>query len=162
MGSSRHIFIQIDTSSLALEALANPNAFQSGNTEELCKLVRPHTMIFDQGSMSMGSSTTYFKIDVKSDQEIFFTILPLQLVTHHRLHFTDFVCLKESGMAGIPSKDHLDSHEVSFSINTGKVSNNGSATFMLNAVLEFDNFSGRRVSVPLCIDPRLQVGQGGG
>jgi hypothetical protein len=158
MGNSRHIFVQIDTDSLALEALANPNAFQSGNTEELCKLVRPHTMLFDQGSMSMGSSTTYFKIKVEGDQDLFFTILPVQLFTHHKLHFTEFVCTEDNGI-GIPQNKSMDGHAVSFNINTGKVSNNGSATFILNAVLEFDGFSGKKVTIPLCIDPELKVDQ---
>lgn len=147
MGNSRHIFIQIDTNSII--ALRNPKP----TNEE----VRAHTIIYDQGSLALGNAVKGFTIDVEANQDLHFSIMPLELFSYSKLYFTGFQVTEDTGI-GIPKKVNPDTHVLSFSVPVGNVQKGGSAVFCLNGVLETQ--AGKKID--LCIDPRLQTDQPGG
>lgn len=150
MENSKHIFLQVDTDSI----IAGLGSGVPTNSQ-----VRLHTLIYDQGSMALGNQIENFVIDVISDLDILFTILPLQLFSNHKLYFTEFKLLEPHKGISIPDDIILDGHEVSFKVPIKQVEEGGIANFCLYAIIEYQILK-ETVRVPICIDPVLRVKQG--
>lgn len=149
---SKHIFIQVDTNSII-----GAHSDDKITPEK----VREHTIIYDQGSMALGRPVEDFNIFVEDSQDIFFSILPLQLFTYNKVYFTDFKIKASSGFPDIKNKDFGSEHIISFSINTGiqqPQDPNAYVRFELGAVIEFD-FGGITIPISILIDPVLRIKQ---
>lgn len=150
MADARHVFIQVDTSLLIAVIGANiPTNAQ----------VRECTYIYDQGSMALGNPIESFAIPVSSDQDIYFTILPLVLYSHHKLYFTDFQVEQTNGGITVPNNITLQDHQVSFKVPVSNVTEGGLLNFYLYATLEYQ-VANDTVQIPICIDPVLRANQG--
>lgn len=152
MANSRHVFVQIDSSRL----IANIGIEPPTNDQ-----VRENTAIYDQGSMALGNPVESFAIPVTTDQDVFFTIVPLVLFSFHKLYFTDFKVVQTNGGISVPDNIKLEGHQVSFKVPVSNVSSGGELSFFLYATLEYQ-IANSMVRIPLCIDPVLRANQGNG
>lgn len=150
MKNTTHIFIQINTEKIILIGKNKPS-----NRE-----VRGCSIICDQGSLSIGSPIKEFAIDVAANQDLHFSIVPLDLMSYHKVYFTKFnvVPNSEKGMK-MKNKD-LGGHELSFKVEIGKADKNAHLDFNLHAILEYEDCDGLQV-VHLCIDPKIRVTKDG-
>ncbi|SFN33021.1 hypothetical protein SAMN05428949_2451 [Chitinophaga sp. YR627] len=152
MAHSRHVFVQVDCSRLIANIGINPPS----NAQ-----VRENTAIYDQGAMALGNPVESFAIPVTTDQDVYFTILPLVLFSYHKLYFTDFKVINSNGGITVPDDIKLDGHQVSFKVPISNVSAGGELSFDLYAMLEYQ-IANELVKIPLCIDPVLRANQGNG
>jgi len=149
----KHVFIQIDTQRLLKDFVSNEIP--------TCEQLREYAIIYDQGSMSLGNAIRNFDVLVDSDQDVAFTILPLELFSNHKLSFTKFKIGKNNG--GIIAPDFIDlpKPQISFSLGIEKVLDNGEADFTLYGLLEYQ-VKEDIIQIPLSIDPVLRANQGRG
>ena len=151
MGNSKHIFIQIDTDSIILLEKEIRKLQKKGNQKEINSLIREHTLIYDQGSMSLGNPIKNFAIDVEQNQEVHFAILPVQMYSHHKLYFNGFTCIKKIGIH-FPKLE--TKHCLSFRITVDSHAKSGDSTeFCLHAVLEYEGHE----PIFLAIDPVIRI-----
>lgn len=150
---TKHVFIEIDTRRLVQD-------FANGEIPT-CEQLREYAMIYDQGSMSMGNAIRNFDVLVKSNEDVTFTILPLELFSNHKLSFTKFKMDENNG--GIIAPEFLDfsTPQISFDLGIKEVLDNGAATFTLYGILEYQ-VKKDVVQIPLTIDPVLRANQGRG
>jgi hypothetical protein len=152
MGNSKHIFLQLNTDEIISQIKLNPN-------QDLNQLAIENSLLFDQGSMVLGDPIKSFVIDVAGSQEIFFTVLPMNLFSKDKLYFHQ-VAFTPSGNNTIPIKlENPLSHAISFKISIGKDAKTGSIeNFSLNIMLEPK--PGSYVTpLSISIDPVIQVRQ---
>jgi len=151
MNTSKHIFVQIDTDSIV--------ALSSGSITINNNDVLDHTLIYNQGSMALGSAVKDFNIIIEPGDQVTFTILPLKLFTNHTLTFTEFIVPKEHDYVHFECSDTKD--KVSFTVTVGDVEKDCNIEFSLDAVLNF-KLDGIPAVIPICIDPVLKAKQGRG
>ncbi|MDI1256337.1 MAG: hypothetical protein PSV16_09560 [Flavobacterium sp.] len=150
MESTRHIFIQVDTDEIIRHS--NPQAPPPLNVNE-------YTKIFDQGWMALGSAIKNFDINASTDELIYFTIVPNELSSYHKLYFTSFdVISTDSSLLTVtpimPIKD-----QISFKIKVDEAKTGGFIQFALGAMIDYEQY-GNLVSLPILIDPVLRANQG--
>ena len=153
MENSKHIFVQIDTDGIIREKEVLKALKKADDKKGIFEIIRGYTTIYDQGTMVMGYPIKTFTIDILPGQEVYFTILPAKLYSHHKLYFDGFECTTEIGLR-IP--DLSSQHELSFKVTASdNVNGTESTEFCLSAVLEYEGED----SIVLLIDPVIQVVQ---
>jgi len=147
---AKNIFIQVNTENIIA-------LHESGMSDkELKDAVLEHTIIYDQGSMALGSPIVDFAIAVDSLQDIFFTILPIKLFSYDKVCLTGF---KVESSAGIHIPDcNWEQGVLSFSVNTGSVEKDGNLVFNLVARINY-TWKGLAKNIPINIDPVMRVRQ---
>ena len=147
--NSKHIFVQVNT-----DAIIDISKKYEGNFPEGAQL--DQTIIYDQGSMVLGSPIKELYIDVEPGQQLYITILPLMLYGYHKVYFTDFV--PESPSSIINKLPEFNSHVVSFSLDVDSEAHVGAQErFGLKAVLEYSDGDGNILTIDMDIDPVLRV-----
>lgn len=151
MENSRHIFFQIDTDGII-------NLLQTSKQLK-DKAVLQHTVIYDQGAMALGHPVKSYVVDIRSNEDLHFTILPLKLFSHHKLYFTEFKLNGECEGLSVPADQLIDGKAVSFKLPIQTVSKGSETEFTLYANLEYEE-DHKKTTIPLCIDPVLRANQG--
>lgn len=139
----KNIFVQVNTAGI----LANP------------KDVLANSLIYDQGSMVMGTHVTDFTINFPIGSVINFVIMPLELFSGDMVFFTDFVCTSSPDIKFIitTAEPSVTNPVVSFSVTTqGAVTNDELVNFTLSGVIVYD---GGRGTLDFAIDPVLRIKQ---
>ncbi|MES2487523.1 MAG: hypothetical protein V4581_16450 [Bacteroidota bacterium] len=146
----KHIFIQVNTDNIIA-------LYESGMSDkDFEDAVLEHTIIYDQGSMALGSPIVDFAIAVDSVQDVYFTILPLQLFSYDKVYFTAF---NVESSAGIHIPDcKWEPGVLSFNVNTGSVEKDGNLVFKLVARIDYTR-RGLAKSITINIDPVMRVRQ---
>lgn len=150
--TSKNVFIQIDTKALIQNL---------GATAPSCEDIRPYTLIYDQGSMSLGDAVKNFDVLIESSQDVYFTILPLPLYSNSKLFFTKFEVKENNGGITVPANVSLDAPQVSFQVPVQTVTAGGEAKFILYGILEYME-GDEIIQIPISIDPVLRANQGRG
>jgi len=147
---AKHIFIQVNTDNIIAlrESGMSDKDFEAAVLE--------HIIIYDQGSMALGSPIVDFAIAVDSVQDVYFTILPIKLFSYHKVCLTGFNVEKSTGI-NIPACK-WDPGVLSFKVNTGNVTENGSLVFSLVARIDYIR-GGLAKNIPINIDPVMRVRQ---
>jgi len=147
---AKHIFIQVNTENIIA-------LHESGMSDkELKDAVLEHTIIYDQGSMALGSPIMDFAIAVDSLQDVFFTILPIKLFSYDKVCLIEFNVEKSVGIP-IPSCK-WEPGVLSFSVNTGSVEKDGNLVFNLVARINY-TWKGLAKDLKIYIDPVMRVRQ---
>lgn len=147
---SKHIFIQVNT-----EAIIDLNAKYNGNFPK--GSVLEQTILYEQGSMAIGSPIKDMLIDVEQGQELYITILPLQLFGYNKVYFTNFIPQPGSKIIGqLPS---FPSHILSCQLGVYEYAEIGAEEhFDLQAVIEEYSGDGNPPKlINITIDPVLRV-----
>lgn len=146
---SKHIFIQVNT-----EAIIDLNAKYNGNFPK--GSVLEQTILYEQGSMAIGSPIKDMLIDVEQGQELYITILPLQLYGYNKVYFNGFSAQSSNIIQNLPQ---FNTHELSFSITIDSDVKPGTKDdFILEAVVEeyVGEGEGPKI-IQITIDPVLRV-----
>lgn len=147
--NSKHIFVQVNTD--AIIEIINKN---EGTIPEGAQL--DQTIIYDQGSMVLGSPIKDLYVDVEAGQVIYITILPLMLYGYHKVYFTNFV--PESASTVIKNLPDFTSPALSFKLDVdGEAIVGAQERFGLTAVLEYSEGDDQPKTINMNIDPVLRV-----
>lgn len=150
MKASKHIFIQIYTDKII--ELHERNG-KISNQEAL-----NNSLIYDQGSMSMGNPVKKFHIEADKKEQVYFTIIPFYLFSRNKLFFEDFSVVDGPIIKTIPTVSE-SSPQVSFSIDASSVNTDKSLHFDLKIVLTYEDLNGVQKQIFFMVDPVLQVKQ---
>lgn len=153
--TSKHIFLQLDTTSI----IAEIGTKDSYSPEQINEIALANCLLYEQGSMVLGDPITRLIIHTEPMQEIFFTILPLQLFSKHKLYFTE-AAFTPTGKATIPvTVDNPGGHFMSFKITIDPKAPIGSAE-NFSLTLNLEHQAGDQLPpLTITIDPVLQVVQ---
>lgn len=146
---SKHIFIQVNT-----EAIIDLNEKYNGNFPN--GSILQQTILYEQGSMAIGSPIKDMLIDVEPGQELYITILPLQLYGYNKVYFTGFSAQSSNIIQNLPQ---FPTHELSFSITINSDAKPDTEDdFSLAAVIEeyVGEGEGPKI-IQINIDPVLRV-----
>ncbi|WP_430413134.1 hypothetical protein [Kordia sp.] len=119
--------------------------------------VLSNTLIFSQGSMSLGDPIKQFAIDVHSNERVYFTILPLFLFIRHKLYFKNFIC-KNKNLVPVPKLGN-ENEAVSFYLDVDPKEIPEPLSFELEITLEYVDTSGTTKTFDFTVDPVLRVVQ---
>lgn len=170
MKVSKHIFLQANTDHI-IKSHANftelSNNFKKKKKKKRTKLtskallsfkeeVLGNTLIYSQGSMSLGDPIKQFTIDVQPNERIYFTIVPLFLFVRHKLNFKNFIC-KNKNLVPVPELGK-ENKPVSFYIDIGEETFT-QTSFALEITLEYIDTDGKTKTFDFTIDPVLRVVQ---
>lgn len=166
---SQHIIVQMDTDSLIADLMEN-----GGQSPLSSATTKKHTIIYTQGALSMGNPVKDFEVEVYNGQNIYFTIIPLQLFSYHRLYFT--ACMLEekqekqfSPLLTIPDLSDEEG-KVSFILPFDEILRyerkkaDGSykaVNYILEIRLDYTDDQGAENSLRLMVDPKLKIRQTG-
>ncbi|WP_298425855.1 hypothetical protein [uncultured Kordia sp.] len=168
MKVSKHIFLQANTDNIIKSYTTFTEFLNSTKKKKRAKLkskalidfkeeVLSSTLIFSQGSMSLGDPIKQFAIDVHSNERVYFTILPLFLFVRHKLHFKDFVC-ENKNLTPVPELGK-ENEPVSFYIDVDPKEIPKPLSFSLDITLEYLNTNGITKTFDFTVDPVLRVVQ---
>ncbi len=150
--TSKNVFIQIDAKAL-LQNL--------GGQAPSCEDIRPYTLIYDQGSMSLGDAVKNFDVMIETSQTVYFSILPFPLYSNFKLFFTRFEVTENNGGITVPSDITLTEPQLSFHVPIQNTVKDGQARFVLYGLLEYLE-GDEIIQIPISIDPVLRANQGRG
>lgn len=153
MGNSKHIFLQLDSTSIIKEIEQRGDSSQAIKNEIAIK----NCILFEQGSASAGNAIKNFVIDVEGGQDIYFTVLPKQLMTLDKLYFTDNG-FTPNGNANISVEiENLGIHDVSFKMTIADNTPIGNhENFSFNLTIETSE-GNKSKSINVTIDPMLRI-----
>ncbi|WP_420573219.1 hypothetical protein [Kordia sp.] len=172
MKVSKHIFLQANTDNIIKshthfrESLSNfkkkkkkkkRTKLESKALLDFKEEVLSNTLIFSQGSMSLGDPIKQFTIDVKPNERVYFTILPLFLFVRHKLNFKKFIC-ENKNLVPVPELGK-ENKPVSFYIDIGSKETFTQTSFALEITLEYIDTDGKTKTFDIIVDPVLRVVQ---
>jgi len=147
--NSKHIFIQVNTDAIIELYNKYGDRFPDG-------AILGQTILYEQGSLALGSPIKDMYLDVEAGQEVYLTILPLLLYGHDKVYFSDFI--QESAKNIISDLPKFDSHILSYKIVVDENAVVGAEErFGMKAVLEHAQDSDKPLVIDMTIDPVLRV-----